>query len=120
MFKKILTVVVVLMFAVAAYASPIEKTLLDAVVASGASSAINTGEMETKTVTIIAADVSSGATIAIQTSHDGTNFVAINTQTIAADGTTEVAIVGLFHKYIRANITSYTDGTYTVYLFGKQ
>ena len=120
MFKRItISLVVMLMLSATAYAGNVEKTMQSAAVATGVGTVVGTSEMETKTIYIIATSVSSGAIIEIQTSYDGTNYTTISTQTIVANGTTEVAIVGLYHKYIRANITTWTDGTYTVYLLGK-
>ena len=121
MVRKIMTVMVIaLMLASTAFAGSLSKTMLSAVGATGASSDYYTGDCETKTIYIVATSVSSGATVAIQTSYDGTNYATISTQTIAASGVTEVAIVGLYHKFIRANVTVWTDGAYSVYLFGKQ
>ena len=118
--KKILTVLAIaLMLVSTANASPEMKTILDGVVATGASSGVGCGIYESKTLYIVASDVTTGGVITVDTSPDNSNWVTLNTQTITGDGVTEVAIVGLVHKYIRANLTTRTDGTYTVYLFMK-
>ena len=114
-----LVLVVLLAFAPVAFAGSVSRTLLSAVGATGASNAVDCSDMETKTVYIWAASVTTGATIEIQTSYDGTNYATISTQTVVANGLTEVAIVGLYQKYLRVNVTAWTDGAYTVYFFGK-
>ena len=117
--KLVISLLLCLMLSAPCFSAS-QRTLLNAVTASGASSAYNSGDLTTKTIYIVASSVTTGATVAIQTSIDGTNWVTIGSaQNIVADGVTEFAIVGLLQKYIRANITSYTDGTYTVILFGK-
>ena len=118
--KKILIVTLLsLMVATSAFAGLSGRTLLSAVATTGASNAWATGDMETKTVYCIATDATTGGTLAIQTSDDGTNWVSIVSETVTT-GLKEIAIVGLFHRYIRANLTARTDGTYTVTGIGKQ
>ena len=89
-------------------------TLLNAVTTTGASASQDVSAYSKKTFHIVATSVSSGATIEIETSNDDSNWVSINSETIAASGTTEVAVNGYKHVYIRANATARTDGTYTV------
>ena len=118
--KKFLMALLVLSFmAVSCSAGPVSRTLLSGVATTGASDAWNCGDMETKTVYIITTDATTGGTVAVQTSYDNSTWVSIASEAVT-NGITEIAIVGLFQKYIRANITARTDGTYSVYLFGKQ
>lgn len=118
--KKILIALIVLcLMASISFASIAERTLLDAVTTTGAGSAWNTSDMETKTIYCVATGATSGGTLAIQTSEDGTNWITIASETVTT-GTKEIAIVGLYHRYIRANLTARTDGTYTVTAIGKQ
>ena len=116
--KFLMALLIVCVVCSSAFAST-SQTLLSAVTATGASSAVATGDMETKTVYIITTDATTGGTVAVQTSYDNTTWVTIASEAVT-NGITEIAIVGLFQKYIRANITARTDGTYSVYLFGKQ
>jgi hypothetical protein len=118
--KKIIGILmVVAMLATPVFAGPVSKTLLSAVTATGASAAYGCGDLVSKTVYVLASSVTSGGTITVDTSYDGTNWVTINTTAIRANGVTEIAIVGLQHRYIRVNLSARTDGTYTVTLFGK-
>jgi len=117
--KTLMMVLVLCLIASTAFAGYASRTLLSAVTTTGASSAWDTSDMETKTVYIVATDATTGGTLAVQTSEDGTNWVSIASETITT-GITEIAIVGLFHRYIRANITARTDGTYTVTAIGKK
>ena len=120
MVKKIIGILmVVAMLATPVFANQVTKTLLSAVTSTGASSAYGCGELVNKTVYVLAASVSTGGTITVDTSYDGTNWVTINTTAITANGVTEIAIVGLQHRYIRVNLSARTDGTYTVTLVGK-
>ena len=118
--KKFLTALLILsMLAVPCYAGAVSKTLLSAVTATGAGSGVATGDMETKTVYIVATSAATGGTVAVQTSYDNVTWVTIASEAVTT-GVTEIAIVGLFQKFLRANLTARTDGTYSVYLFGKQ
>ena len=119
--KKALVFLLVFLLALApvSQAGAYKRTLLSAVSATGASSAVDCTDMETKTVYIVASSVTSGATVAIQTSYDGTNYTTVHSESVTANGTTEIALVGLYEYYLRVNITARTDGTYTVYFLGK-
>ncbi len=94
----------------------LEQTLLDAVTASGASANVDLRNYNKTTIHIIASSVSSGATVDIEHSLDGTNYHEVATTTISSDGVTEVVVEDRKYKYVRANISSYTDGTYSVLL----
>lgn len=89
-------------------------TLFSAVTSTGAGATIDVNRWKEKSVYIKATSVTSGGVVAIQTSHNGSDWVTLHSVTVSSNGTTEVAISGLFHRFIRANLTSRTDGTYTV------
>ena len=82
------------------------RTLLNAVTATGASSAIQVdgGQPVFLQVTGITT-----ATVALQGSLDGTNFATIGTA-LTADG---IITIANSPKYVRANCTAYTSGTIT-------
>lgn len=65
-----------------------------------------------------AASVTSGATIKIQAHFAAAGWVTIHTETITADGETIAQSENGVFKKLRANITSYTDGSYNVYAQG--
>ncbi|MEW6295959.1 MAG: hypothetical protein AB1467_06790 [Candidatus Diapherotrites archaeon] len=96
-------------------ARPINKKVLDAVITTGASVSIESMGHPYVNMAIIASSVTTGATIKFQGSSDGTNWYDILSASITANGTTENQDVGA-HKYLRANVTARTDGTYTVYI----
>ena len=81
-------------------------TLLSAVVATGASKAVqaDAGQSAFLQVTGITT-----ATVAFQGSLDGTTFATIGTA-LTADGIVTIANAP---KYLRANCTAYTSGTIT-------
>ena len=82
------------------------RTLLNAVTATGASSAVQVdgGQPVFLQVTGITT-----ATVALQGSLDGTNFATIGTA-LTADG---IVTIANSPKYVRANCTAYTSGTIT-------
>lgn len=82
-------------------------TLLNAVVATGASAAF-TGEFP---ATVVVSGITT-ATVAVQVSLDGTAWVTSGAA-LTADGA--VTILAPF-KYVRANVTAYTSGTITAKL----
>ena len=92
----------------------IDSPLLNAVTAVGASDSVDVSSYNKLTFHIIATSVTTGATIKIQHSLDGTNWVDVSTTNVSASGNTEVAFSDVKYKYVRANVTSYTDGTFTV------
>lgn len=93
----------------------LEQTLLDAVTATGASSDVDVRNYSKITIHIIASSVATGATVDIEHSLDGTNYYEVSTNSISSNGVTEVTIDAKY-KYVRANISSRTDGTYSVLL----
>ena len=89
------------------------QKLLNAVIATGASAAVDTSRCVYATFTILAAAVTTGCTLKIETmGPDGTWYV-VSTITVNANGSTIATVVGA-HDQLRANITARTDGTYTV------
>jgi len=107
----------------------LDETLLNAVTATGASTDIYTIDKKDLTVEITASSVIDGATILIQATTDNTNYgdlgmvdntgVVVNEINITESGTYYYEIVNASSaKYIRSNITSRIDGTYTVKLLG--
>jgi hypothetical protein len=93
-----------------------EYTLLDAVEASGASTAVHVLQYNIYTFQITADSITDGATLSIEASLDGDNWALYETYTLTADGTQIYTISKEKVKYVRANLSSYTDGTYTVLL----
>lgn len=105
----------------------VRGTTLTAVVATGAGTAVDFGaEAPVRDVRyfIKATAVTTGATIKWEVSYDNvTWFVFGSSVAVGATGNTSAGIttagVGA-PRYWRANVTSYTDGTYTVALQGDR
>lgn len=66
------------------------------------------------TLHIVATDVSDGATVTLESSLDGVHYVALETVEIVENGVTEKVLTGV-HKHIRASVSEYVDGTYSVF-----
>ena len=81
-------------------------TLLNAVVATGASKAVQADACQPAFLQVTGITT---ATVALQGSLDGTTYVTIGTA-LTADGIVTVANAP---KYLRANCTAYTSGTIT-------
>lgn len=92
--------------------------LLDAVTATGASGPANVSLYNKVTYYVVASGVTLGAVVELQASPDGTNYVTFATITVVADGTTRYAVSDEKDVKIRANITTWQDGTYTVSAIG--
>jgi hypothetical protein len=88
----------------ASLATPI--TLLSAVVATGASKAV---QIDAGIPAFLQVSGITSATVALQGSLDGTNWATIGTA-LTADGIVTVANAP---KYLRANCTVYVTGTIT-------
>ena len=88
----------------ASLAAPI--TLLSAVVATGASKAV---QIDAGTPAFLQVSGVTSATVVLQGSLDGTNWSTIGTA-LTADGIVTVANAP---KYLRANCTVYVTGTIT-------
>ena len=99
-----------------------ESVDLSAVTADGASTEMNAINFNKLTYHIISSLVTSGATIELQHSLTGdTNtWATISTTVVSADGVNEVVIENRKYKYIRVEVKSRVDGTYTVrHLWGN-
>lgn len=92
-------------------------TNLNAVVAVTAGSSIDASSYNSFTVQYIATDVTNGGTIKLQGSLDDTNWYDIDEEAITKNGSTYYSVSYEKHKYIRANLTARTDGTYTAIIF---
>ena len=82
------------------------RTLLNAVSATGASSAV---QVDGGQPVFLQVSGITTATVALQGSLDGTTFATIGTA-LTADGIVTIANAP---KYVRANCTAYTSGTIT-------
>jgi len=89
-------------------------TLLNAVTSTGTSDYLDCSINKNITFQIIAASVSTGGTVDIEASLDGTNYGVISTNAISGNGSTFFTISQKVYKYLRANLSARTDGTYTV------
>lgn len=91
-------------------------TSLDGVTAAGASSAVRASYCRAVAFTIKGNGLTSGATVKVQgantDSSDDEDWWDLDSSLISADGTTEV-IEEFPPPFVRTNITSYTDGTWT-------
>lgn len=98
----------------------VDELLLEDADGTGSSGIVNVRDCSVLTFHIVSADTSTGATVEIQSSLDGENWATINdsAKSISTDGTTEFNVSGAKYKLTRANITSYTDGTYSVRMVG--
>jgi|DEB0MinimDraft_3_1074331.scaffolds.fasta_scaffold358755_1 hypothetical protein len=96
-----------------------EHIILDAVTSTGAGDPIVASQFKGWNFILYAASVTTGATIEIQVEVADGDWVTIHSETIEADGYTFVQSVDGFYRSIRANVTSYTDGTYYVFAQGS-
>jgi hypothetical protein len=119
--KKVLIGLILCLFlATPSFANWTTATILDGVGATGASTDYDVQNYVDKTFYIVASGVTTGATVLIQTSPDNSNWSTISTNVVTGNGTTEIAVTGMFHRFIRANVSSWTDGAYTVIMFLDQ
>lgn len=105
----------------------LDEHLLDAVTSATSSTAVNVLDKSRIIFSVVASSVTSGFDIAIQGSPDGTNWGAVSIKdkqgteagvvSITADGTYVYKVVDS-PKYIRANITNYSDGTVSAWVQG--
>ena len=82
------------------------RTLLNAVTATGASTAV---QVDGGQPVFLQVSGITTATVALQGSLDGTTFATIGTA-LTADG---IVTIANSPKYVRANCTAYTSGTIT-------
>jgi len=87
--------------------------LLEAVVSTVTSDAVDVKRQIEMTFYFVATGVSTGATIVIEAQDDFGNWIIIHTEAIAATGNTFADISGA-HSNVRARVSAWTDGTYTV------
>lgn len=109
----------------------LDEILLSAVTAAGPSSDVYVLDKKQLTVCIVASAISgAGSIFTFQGSPDQSNYGAVgsvnnvasvnSTQTIGANGTYIFEIVNASSlKWFRVNLTTRTDGTFTVYLFAR-
>lgn len=91
-------------------------TLLDAVTANTTGDKKIAELYSVLTFQVISASVTTGATVTIQASLDGTNWTACETYAITGNASEMLTIANEKLKYVRAVVSSYVDGTYTVLL----
>jgi hypothetical protein len=91
----------------------IREVILDEVEADGASSAKLVEMYSIITFQVTSSSVTTGATVTVEASLDGTNWAVYETYAIDSDTTEMLTAVAKF-KYVRAQVSSYTDGKYTV------
>lgn len=92
-------------------------TNLSAVTATGAGSSVDVSNYHNYTIQIVASSVTTGASVLVQHSLDGTNWATISTNSITSNGVTEITISQVAYRYLRTNVSSRTDGTYTTYIY---
>jgi hypothetical protein len=96
-----------------------KATLLDAVTATGAGSAVDSLQYNCFSFFINASSVTTGGTVKIQGLTPVGDWVDISTTTVTADGDTLVQKNGAYLQ-VRANLTARTDGTYYVGMVAKE
>jgi hypothetical protein len=90
-------------------------TLLAAVTANGASSAVEVSSCRNFLFAITATGITNGATMAIEARliREGT-YVEIDNRSIASNGTTLVQATQVHFYDVRANVIARQDGTFSV------
>lgn len=88
-------------------------SLLSNVTSAGAGSGVDSSEVIQHTISIIATGGSASATVRIDGSDLAGNWVNISQNVISSTGNYLVNFSGYYHQ-VRANISSYTSGTFTV------
>jgi hypothetical protein len=122
--RKALTFILITLTALSALTHPLPAiaggwnavTLLNAVTATGASTAYELAKSKRMTFFITGTGGTVGATVQVQTSADNTNWSTIETVTLSAATTTSVALVGVMYRYVRVNVSAYTAGSITAVL----
>lgn len=95
----------------------LKKTLLNGATTTGAGASVSCERAKGWTFVIEATSVSSGATIDIQAEIAG-SFFTVHSETITASGSYMVRDDHGHYEKIRANISTRSDGTYSVYARG--
>jgi hypothetical protein len=98
-------------------AQTFESALLSAVTTTGASVSVNAIQYSKHTFHIIATSVNTQGIMQIQTALDTANWVTQSIVTITSAGNSEVALTAKA-KFVRANLVTRSDGTYTVNYLG--
>ena len=96
-----------------------EKRLLNGVTSSGAGDAWPSSKYKGWNFIFLGSSVTTGATIDIEVEVADGDWAPIHTETITADGYKIVQSERGHFRKLRANITSYTDGTYYVFAQGS-
>ena len=94
-----------------------KNTLMSGVTANTTGSSHGTEHAKGWTFSIVAESVSSGATVDIQ-AYVGANWYSIHEEVITATGAYMVRDDEGHYEKMRAKVSNYTDGTYTVYATG--
>jgi hypothetical protein len=94
-------------------------TLLDGATTTGAGSASNVQRSKGWTFTIASTAVTAGATVDIEyyLSESGAWHV-FHSESVTADGSVTIRDDHGHYEKLRANVSSRTDGTYSVYALG--
>lgn len=109
---------------------PLENVLFNEVTSTGTSADFSVFGKKELTIEIIAANVTDGATFSIEATTDQTNYGTIGVVNrsgtiysdivIDANGTYYYEVINASSlKYIRGNLSSRSDGTYTMTLLGR-
>ena len=91
-----------------------KNTFLNGVTTNTTGSSHGTEHAKGWTFSIVAESVTSGATVDIQ-AYVGANWYSIHEEVITASGAYMVRDDEGHYEKMRAKVSSYTDGTYTVY-----
>ena len=94
-----------------------KNTLISGVTANTTGSSHGTEHAKGWTFSIVAESVSSGATVDIQ-AYVGANWYSIHEEAITASGAFMVRDDEGHYEKMRAKVSNYSDGTYTVYATG--
>lgn len=94
-----------------------KNTFLNGVTADTTGSGQGTEHAKGWTFSIVAESVTSGATVDIQ-AYVGANWYSVHQEVITASGAYMVRDDEGHYEKMRAKVSSYTDGTYTVYATG--
>lgn len=100
-----------------AYNNQKSSTLLSAVTATGAGSAIDVSDRQNFTFFLTATAVTSGATVTVQGQNPDDSSTWFTIKSFSVTGTASVPTSDFnpgSYKKIRGNMTARTDGTYTL------
>ena len=96
-----------------------KKTLLSSATSSGAGNSFSVERSKGWTFVIAASSVTSGATVDIEAYFsDSSAWHVVHSQSVTGDGSVMIRDDHGHYEKIRANVSSYTDGTYSVYATG--